>query len=503
MAEARTLVKDSTVYGGSTILVKMISWLMTPLFTYFISPNDFGMVTNLYAYAALFSVVLTFGLETGFFRFVSHTPKEKQGSVYSTVLVIISSIVLLFLFVFIVFLDKIHPVLWDSRIPESYLRMVVIILSMDAFISVPFAFLRHQKKPFKFGFFKVLQAALYVLFCVFFLVICPKINQTNPDWIAWFWKEDNKVGYVLFSNLIATGIQTLCLLPELTGFKFSFDRQLAKKMLNYCFPLMVMGLAGMSNQVIDKIIFPAVYSDPEAAMGELGIYGACFKIGVIMVIFTQAFRYAFDPFMFEKSKDKDAQESYSKIMKYFVIAGLLVFLGVTLYLDVIKYLVVTREEYFAGLAVVPIVLMGELFFAVYYNLSLWYKLTDKTYWGTVFSSIGFVLIIVLNLVFIPKYGYMACAWASFAGNGLIMLLSYFVGRKYYPVNYDLKSLFFYLGAAMLLYGVAVFVPIENLWMRLGFRTVLIGIYLTLFIKRDLPLKEIPYINHLIKKQQGR
>ena len=499
MAEARSLIKDSTIYGGSTILVKMISWLMTPLFTTFTGTGDVGMITNLYAYAALFSVVLTFGLETGFFRFINQAPNEKQGSVYSTAIVIISSIVLLFLFVFQVFLHKIHPFIWDSRIPDSYLRMVIIILSMDAFIAIPFAFLRHEKKPFKFGFFKLFQVVLYALLCVFFLVICPRINQSHPEWIFWFWKENNNVGYVLTSNLIATGIQTLCLLPELTGFKFSFDRQLAKKMLHYCFPLMLMGLAGMSNQVVDKIIFPAVYPDPENAMSELGIYGACFKIGVIMVMFTQAFRYAYDPFMFEKSKDKDAKESYAAVMKYFVAAGLLVFLGVMFYLDIIKYMVVVKSIYFIGLPVVPIVLMGELFFAVYYNLSLWYKLTDKTYWGTIFSSIGFVLIIILNLVFIPKYGYMACAWASFAGNGLIMLLSYIVGQKQYPIKYDLKSLFLYLGVTMLLYGIAVFVPIENLWLRLGFRSVLIGIYLTIFINRDLPLKEIPYIKRFIKE----
>jgi O-antigen/teichoic acid export membrane protein len=343
----------------------------------------------------------------------------------------------------------------------------------------------------------LLQVIIYVLLCTFFLVVCPRINQSHPEWIAWFWKENYSVGYVLVSNLIATGIQTLCLLPELTGFKFSFDRQLAKRILHYCFPLMLMGLAGMSNQVVDKIVFPVVYPNPENAMSELGIYGACFKIAVIMVMFTQGFRYAFDPFMFEKSKEKDARESYAAIMKYFVIAGLLVFLGVTFYIDILKYFI--SSEYFAALPVVPIVLMGELFFAVYYNLSLWYKLTDKTYWGTIFSTTGFVLIIVLNIVFIPKYSYMACAWASFAGNGLIMLLSYFVGQKYYPVKYDLKSIFLYLGVAMLLYCIAVFIPIENLYLRLGFRTVLIGIYLTLIINRDIPLVEIPYVNKFVKR----
>jgi len=260
---------------------------------------------------------------------------------------------------------------------------------------------------------------------------------------------------------------------------------------------MLMGLAGMSNQVVDKLVFPAVYPDADKAFDELGIYSACFKIALIMMLFTQAFRYAYEPFVFEKSKEKDANQSYADVMKYFIILGLLVFLGTMFYLDIIKYFI--KPIYFAALPVVPIVLMGELFFAVYFNLSIWYKLTDKTYWGTIFSTIGFVLIVILNMVFIPQYGYMACAWASFAGNGLIMLLSYFIGQKRYPIKYDLKNIFLYIGVAMLLYCIAIFVPIENLWIRLSLRTVLIGIYLTLLIRRDLPLKEIPIINKLYIK----
>jgi O-antigen/teichoic acid export membrane protein len=260
-----------------------------------------------------------------------------------------------------------------------------------------------------------------------------------------------------------------------------------------------MGLAGMSNQVVDKLVFPAVYPDANRTFVELGIYSACFKIALIMMMFTQAFRYAYEPFVFEKSKEKNATQSYADVMKYFVILGLLVFLGTTFYLDIIKYFI--SPKYFAALPIVPIVLIGELFFSVYFNLSIWYKLTDKTYWGTIFSVIGFVLTIVLNVVFIPKYSYMACAWASFAGNGVVMLLSYVVGQQYYPVKYALKSLFLYSGVAMLLYCIAIFVPIGNIGLRLGFRTVLIGIYLMLIVKRDLSLKEIPYINHFIKRQR--
>jgi O-antigen/teichoic acid export membrane protein len=493
MAGTKSLAKDSVIYGGSSILVKMISWLTTPLFTYtFTQKSDFGVMTNLYAYAALIVVILTFGLETGFFRFMNQAPKEKQSSVYSTSLVIVGSIVSVFLLVFLCFLGNIRPLIWESGIPDSYLRMIIIILSLDTLIAVPFAFLRYEKRPLKFGFFKILQVILYVLLCTFFLIICPWINKHNPNLIAWFWKEDFCVGYVLISNLIATGIQTLCLLPQIAGFKFSFDWGLAKKMLHYCFPLMLMGVAGMSNQVIDKIVFPIVYPDAGVAFDELGVYSACFKIAVIMIMFTQAFRYAFDPYMFEKSKDKDAKQSYAVIMKYFVAVGLLVFLGVMFYIDIIKYFVDPR--YFAALPIVPIVLMGELFFAVYYNLSLWYKLTDKTYWGTIFSSIGFVLIALINIIFVPKYSYIACAWAAFAGNLLIMLLSYFVGQKKYPIRYDLKSIGLYTFLAAVLYAVSHYIPIKNSYIHIVFNTFLLAIYVLFLIKRDLPLKKIPYLN---------
>jgi O-antigen/teichoic acid export membrane protein len=497
MAETKSLIKDSAIYGGSTILVKMVSWLLTTLFTYTLAQSDFGIMTNLYAYTALFIVILTFGTETGFFRFVNQTDKFKVNVVYSTVLIIVGGIIFLFLAVFLGFLPSIRHYLWfDDEIPEVYIQMIFIILCMDTFSAIPFAYLRYKKKPIKFGALKILNVVLYTLLCFFFLVVCPWLNERHPSWIAWFWRDDFRLGYVFISNLLATGIQTACLLPELTGFKYKFDGALAKKILIYCFPLMLMGLAGMSNQVVDKIVFPIVYPDHSAWSGELGTYSACFKIALIMMMFTQAFRYAYEPFVFEKSKEKNAKQAYADVMKYFVILGLLVFLGVMFYLDVIKYFV--SPKYFAALPIVPIVLMGELFFAVYYNLSIWYKLTDKTYWGTIFSITGFVVIVALNFIYIPRYGYIACAWASFAGNLLMALLSYFVGQKYYSIRYELKTLFLYFGLAVMLYFIAVYVPIENLWLRLVFRTFLIGIYLFVLIKRDLPLKEIPYLRRIIR-----
>ena len=487
MAGAKSLVKESVIYGGSTILVKMISWLLTTLFTYTLLPGDFGVMTNLYAYVALIIVILTFGMETGFFRFVHETEKYKVNQVYSTSLLVVGGFVILFLLIFLGFFHSIRPLLWEKDIPDSYIRMVLIILSMDTFSAIPFAYLRYKKRPIRFGALKILNVILYTVFCIFFLIICPEINKHHSSWIAWFWREDFRLGYVFVSNLLATGIQTLCLLPELTGFKYQFDRRLAKTMLAYCFPLMLMGLAGMSNQVVDKIVFPAVYPNRELWDHELGIYSACFKIALIMMMFTQAFRYAYEPFVFEKSKDKDAKQAYADVMKYFILLGLLVFLGVTFYLDIIKYFI--KFTYFEGLPVVPIVLMGELFFAVYFNLSIWYKLTDKTYWGTIFSCIGFVAILGINILFIPLYSYYACAWAAFVGNGLIMLLSYFIGQKYYPIRYDLKTIGLYTLLAGCLYIISSIIPIHNTIGNLAFNTLLIGIYIWVLLKRDIPLKK--------------
>ena len=496
MAGTKSLVKDSAIYGSSTVLGKMISWLLTSLFTYTLAESDFGMMTNLYAYVALIIVVLTFGMETGFFRFVNQTGKYATATVYSTTLILVGSLVALFLLVFQLFLPVLRPYMWSAVIPDNYIRLVLIILSLDAVSAIPFAYLRYKKKSRKFGFLKLLNVLLYTLLCVFFLVVCPWIHKHQPHWIAWFWREDFRLGYVFVANLIATGIETACLIPELTGFKYRFDGKLARKMFRYCFPLMLMGLAGMSNQVVDKIVFPAVYPDQATMLDELGIYSACFKIAMIMMMFTQAFRYAYEPFVFEKSKEQNARQSYADVLKYFIILGLLVFLAVIFYLDIIKYMI--SPNYFGALNIVPVVLMGELFFAVYFNLSFWYKLVDKTYWGTLLSSIAFGVIIAINLLFIPRYGYLACAWAAFAGNALIMVLSYFIGQKYYPVRYDMKTIGIYSGLALALYAVSRLVPIPITGLRLAFNTILIGIYVWVVLKRDLPLKGIPYINRFVK-----
>ena len=289
----------------------------------------------------------------------------------------------------------------------------------------------------------------------------------------------------------------LCLLPELCSFRYVLDRPLMKRIFHYSFPIMILGVAGIINQVADRIIFPFVYPDRAEADIQLGIYGATSKIAMIMAMFIQAFRFAYEPFVFGKSKDKDNRETYAQAMKFFIIFALLGFLAVMFYLDILKHLI--GRDYWAGLRVVPIVMIAEMFMGIYFNLSFWYKLSDETRWGAYFSLTACVIVIAMNICLIPIYGYMACAWAGFTGYAVAMLLSYFVGQKKYPIAYDLRSIGTYVLLAMVLYAAGEYVLVESVALRMIYRTVLLFIFIAFIVKKDLPLKQIPIINRFVKK----
>jgi O-antigen/teichoic acid export membrane protein len=338
---------------------------------------------------------------------------------------------------------------------------------------------------------------LTILFNLFFFLASPWLQTKFPGTFAWF-DISRGVDYILISNLAASIIQLLMVSPELRV-RFTFDRVLLRKMLSYSFPILILGIAGILNQTVDKIIFPWIFPDRANAFIELGIYGQNFKIAIIMVMFTQAFRYAFEPFIFSRNKEAAGdRQSFSDATKYFIIFGLLIFLLTTGYIDLIKYLIPVK--YHVGLKVVPIVLLGELFFGVYFNLSLWYKLTDKTRWGAYMSMFGFIITIAVNILFIPHFSYMACAWASFIANLAMMLISYYLGQKNYPIPYNLKSAgFFFLWSMILFAGITLtYMNVGNSWLRLGINSLFIAIYLFLVIKKELPLRELPLIGKYIK-----
>lgn len=480
----------------SSIIGRFLNWCLVPLYTYSLVADEFGDVTNLYAWMALLLVILIYGMETGFFRFANEAAEGDPRTVYSTCLFSLATTSLLFLGFVIVFLHPISHALKFSAHPE-YIAIVASIIAMDAFCSLPFAYLRYQKRPVRFALLKLLFIVLNIVLNLFFLVACPWIWKHHPEWIRWFYNPAYGVGYILVSNLIGTFIVLLALTPEIICIHWRFRPDLFQRILRYSFPLLILGVAGIMNQTLDKILYPMLIADPEAAKNGLGIYGANYKIGIVMVMFTQAFRYAYEPFIFARNKEEDKRTTYAIAMKYFIIFGLFIFLSVMFYLDILRYFI--NPSYFSGLKVVPVIMLAELFFGIFFNLSLWYKLTDRTRWGAYFSLFGLLITLTMNIVFVPRHGYIACAWAAFTCYFCMMMASWVIGQHYYPIKYDLKSIGIYFGLALLLYLTAICIPIESVTWRLLFRSFLLLIFVIYTIRKDLPLSQIPGINRFFRK----
>lgn len=494
----KILAKETAIYGLSSIIGKFLNWLLVPLYTYVLAQqSDYGIVTNLYAWTALLLVILTYGMETGFFRFANKEGAH-PNTVYVTAMVSLFTTSLLFAVLCCVFR---HPIADALGYPDhsEFIALLSVVVAMDAFACIPFAYLRYKRRPLQFAALKLLFVFLNILLNLFFLVLCPKIQ--DAEWVAPWYNPDYGVGYVFVANILATGIQTLCLLPYIlepmkgrvrpgdhTSMKagvplFSFP--LLKDMLRYSLPLLVLGVCGIMNQTLDRILFPFLYTAADA-QAQLGIYGACFKVAMVMMMFTQAFRYAYEPFVFAKHKDKQSVEAYADAMKYYILFSYLILLGMVFYLDLLKYII--APTYWEGLKIVPVVLWAYIFQGVYFNLSFWYKLTDKTQYGAYFSLIGVVITFVLQVIFVPRVGYMASAASSAVCYFVIMWLSYLVGRKYLTIPYDFKKIGTYTLITLLLLGlfalVAHFLPTCP-WAKMGAGTVLLLIYIGAAWKIDL------------------
>jgi O-antigen/teichoic acid export membrane protein len=391
-------------------------------------------------------------METSYFRYASKSDDPEK--VYSTSLVSLLFTTLSFVLLASVFRQEIANLLQYPNHPE-YILWFALILGIDAFTAIPFARLRLNNRPVKFAFIKLVFIAFNIGFNLFFISLCPKIISNNPDSvIRLVYSEEMGVGYVFISNLLASAITLLLLLPEIFRMNFVFDGKLLRQMLSYGFPILIVGLTGMVNQNIDKVLLPFLIPEEQNPMFQLGVYGANYKLAVLMNMFIQAFRYAFEPFFFARSRSKDDPKVYATVMKYFVIFGLLIFLGMVLYIDIIKVIIDT--EYHVGLKVVPIVLLANLFFGIYFTLSLWYKLTDKTRYGAYMALVGATITLVLNIVLIPVMGYMGSAIAVFTCFLVMMILSYILGHKFYPVPYDLKRILSYFVIAMVLYAISFY-----------------------------------------------
>ena len=500
MANLKTLFKDTALYGMSSIVGRFLNYLLVPLYTAKIaaSSGGYGVITNVYAYTALLLVILTFGMETTFFRFVNKEGANPMRT-YSTVLIMVGNVALLFVALVLAFINPVSSFMGYSA-HEEYVAVMAACVAIDAFQCIPFAYLRYKHRPWKFVALKMLFIVLNITLNIVYFVVLPAMysNPSTHGFAASVYDPNVGVGYVFRLNLFCTAIITFFFWKELTGFRWVFDKILFRKMLSYSWPILLLGITGILNQTADKILFPIVSPGAEGHV-QLGIYGAAAKIAMIMAMITQAFRYAYEPFVFGSAKEKGSRDTYAKAMKYFIIFTLLAYLVVVGYLDVLKYII--GRDYWEGLKVVPVVMAAEIMMGVYFNLSFWYKLIDKTIYGAWFSGVGCVVLVLINVLLIPKYGYMACAWAGVAGYGTAMLLSYFVGQKKYPINYPLKSITVYICIAALFTAIMLYTP-QSLpkALRLGINTLLIILFVAHIIHYDFPISSLPVIGRHFRKR---
>jgi len=483
MPSLKKLFSDTMIYGMSSIVGRFLNYLLVPLYTYKIAAESggYGVVTRVYALTALMLVILTFGMETTFFYFANKY-RDRSSRVFSTAAWSVGIVSALFVALLMIFARPAAELMGCPLHPE-YLTLMGWVVALDAFQAILFALLRFQGRAWKFAILKLLFIFCNIGLNLFIFLVAPKAVDTLPVLMGWY-RPDYSVGYIFLVNLICTSAITLGFLPELRSLRFGIDRSLLKEMLRYTWPLLLFGIAGILNQVADKICYGFIVPGPEGEV-QLGIYGACVKIAMIMAMITQAFRYAYEPFVFGSGRAKGSKESQALVMKYFVMFALLAFLVVMGYIDILKYVI--SPSYWEGLKVVPIVMMAEIFMSIYFNLSFWYKLIEQTWWGAVFSAIGCAVLLAVNFLFVPCFGYTACAWGGFCGYGVCMTLSYLVGRKKSPVPYRLLPLLGYFALALSIYGISLWLKPARLGWELALNTGLILLYVGVLLYAERAL----------------
>ena len=446
MNQIKKLAGQTLIYGLSNMLARFLNYLLVPLHTLVLGKFFYGKLTFIYSSTAILLVILTYGLETGFFRFASKKD-EKYESVLGTSLYSIIFTTTIFLFLSFIFKQQ-----WVNYFNLDNHRIVIyfiLIISFDVINAIPFAKLRIDERPVKFMIIKVAGIGINIFFNLFYLYVCRKFYQAGADnFLASIYNPDLVLDYVLIANLISSAVTFLLLTPEIFKVKIHFDFTLLKRLLHYSYPILFIGLAGMLNDNIDKLLIPKLINHPNP-VEQLGIYGANFKLSILMVLFIQMYRYAAEPFFFKSAENLDAKKLYGKIMTYFIIFGLLIFLGVNFYLDILKHFI--NKEFWEGLKVVPILLFAKLLFGILFNLSIWYKVTDRTKFGVLIAGTGAIITIIANIVLIPRIGYYGSALASLASYIVMLIISYYLSRKFYPISYEFKKIGLYVLIALGLY----------------------------------------------------
>lgn len=451
MKEVRKLAGQTLIYGLGTIIPRFLNYaVMTPFYTriFYRELGQYGIITELYAWMAILLVILTYGMETGYFRFAQKS--EDAGRVYSTTLISLIMSSVIFLIIVNIFIQPVSS-LMNYRDHQDYIRMFAGIVAIDAFNAIPFVKLRKENRPVIFSIIKILNVVITILFVIFFLKIAPGIWERSTGWFHQIYDPDYKVGYVFLANLISSGCTLLMLLPFVIGIKFRFDPALWYRMLAYSFPLLLAGLSGTINDVLDKVILRRMIGEADG-LAVVGKYGAGYKIGVLMALFIQMFRFAAEPFFFERAKHADAKQTYSEVMKYFILVMLVVYLVINLYISGFQYII--AFSYREAIIVVPVISMAYLFYGIYINHSIWYKLNDMTVFAVYITFAGAIVTVIVNVLFIPEYGYMASAWAHIASYATMIILSFVFAEKRYKVSYNMKQYipYFLMATGMVIFG---------------------------------------------------
>jgi O-antigen/teichoic acid export membrane protein len=490
----KKLAGQTAIYGLTSIVGRLLNWFLVPVYlgVAHFSKYQYGIITEMYSYVAFLVVFLTYGMETAYFRF-STLKEYNSKKVYTTI--IRSLFVTSFLFIAAAFLFDQSIANWLKHPNNTeFVTWFAIIVGLDAISSIPMAKLRADNRPMRFAAVNFANIIANIGLNLFFLAYCRPLHaagQTN--WlIETFYNPEIGVGYVFISNLIASGIKFLLLVPDMLKARYEFEISLLKKMFIYALPLLIFGLAGIVNETIDRIMLKRMLFDSLGeikTMSLIGVYGACYKISIIITLFIQAFRYAAEPFFFAQEKENDAQETYAKIMTYFVIVCATIFLGVMLYIDIVKYFI-PNEAFWVGLKVVPILLFANISLGIYYNQSIWYKLSGKTRFGAYIGIFGAVITIVLNYIFIPKYNYMASAWTTLICYSSMMVLSFILSRKHYPIKYNLSKIFLYLGLALGLYFFTTYLALPVGITKFGIHSLIIIAFLGIIYFLERPKKVV-------------
>lgn len=488
MAAIKKLAGQTVIYGLSSIVGRLLNYLLVPLYTYTFTEADYGVVTELYAYAALLMVIFTYGMETAFFRFFEQCDKDPKVFSTAQIGLLFSTIMLAIVLWFAAPLVSTTLYLEETQ----YVQFFILILAFDALAALPFARLRAQQKAFSFAGIKLINIGLNIGLNLLFLVLLPAIAGETNIWgqlANSLYKPSWGIQYIFLANLLASAITLLLLLPQFTQLRLGFDRQLFHKMLAYGWPLLIVGFAGLINETLDRILLKFLLpGSPAENQAMIGIYGACYKLSILMTLFIQAYRYAAEPFFFAEAKKADAKQTYANSFAAFFIIGVLIFLGVLLYLDIFQYFI--GPAFRVGLTVVPILLLANLFLGLYYNLSIWYKLTDKTKLGAWVAVGGAFLTVALNFLLIPMLGYMGAAWTTLTVYVCMTVAAWLLGQRYYPVPYPLGRLSLYLVAAIALYSLTQLGQhtgiTSELTIRLTFHTLLLIGYALVIIYIERP-----------------